>query len=47
MKLDEIDRNILKELQTSGRESASHIAEKNNVCLNCVVASKCVSTITR
>ena len=31
MKLDEIDRNILKELQTSGRESASHIAEKNNV----------------
>ena len=31
MKLDIIDRNILKELQKSGRESASHIAEKNDV----------------
>ena len=31
MKLDKIDRNILKELQKSGRESASHIAEKNGV----------------
>ena len=31
MKLDKIDRNILNELQKSGRESASHIAEKNGV----------------
>ena len=31
MKLDEIDRNILIELQKSGRESASDIAKKNDV----------------
>ncbi len=31
MKLDSIDRKILAELQKSGRESASHIAENVNV----------------
>ena len=31
MKLDDIDHKILIELQRSGRESASHIAEKINV----------------
>tara|TARA_B110000495_G_scaffold35457_1_gene28267 strand:+ start:23951 stop:24406 length:456 start_codon:yes stop_codon:yes gene_type:complete len=31
MKLDPIDRKILAELQKSGRESASHIAENVNV----------------
>ena len=31
MKLDNIDKKILSELQKSGRESASHIAEKINL----------------
>jgi len=31
MKLDDIDKQILIELQHSGRESASHIAERINV----------------
>ena len=31
MKLDDIDKKILYELQNSGRESASNIAEKINV----------------
>ena len=31
MKLDDIDKKILIELQNSGRESASHIAERINV----------------
>ncbi|MBT4753182.1 MAG: AsnC family transcriptional regulator, partial [Candidatus Marinimicrobia bacterium] len=31
MKLDSIDRKILAELQKSGRESASHIAENVDV----------------
>jgi len=31
MKLDDIDKKILIELQNSGRESASHIAEKIDV----------------
>ena len=33
MKLDYIDKMILKELQKSGRESASHIAEKIKVAV--------------
>ena len=36
MKLDSIDRKILAELQKSGRESASHIAENVDVSVHTV-----------